>query len=39
MLAGNIQFNDNLEKYKNLLIIIDLSGGLRNFWIKRLNPK
>ena len=28
MLAGNIKFNDNLEKYKKMTDIIDLSGSL-----------
>ncbi len=28
MLAGNIQINDNLEKYKKIADIIDISGGL-----------
>ena len=28
MLAGNIQFNENREKYKKIADFIDLSGGL-----------
>ena len=28
MLAGNIQINDDLEKYKKIADIIDISGGL-----------
>ena len=28
MLAGNIQYNDNLEKYKKITDIIDLSGSI-----------
>ena len=28
MLAGNIQINDNLEKFTKLADIIDISGGL-----------
>ena len=28
MLAGNIQYNDKLEKYKKITDIIDLSGSL-----------
>ena len=35
MIAGNIQYNDELENYKNLANFIDLSGGCRNIWIKR----
>ena len=30
MLAGNIQINDNLEKYKKIADIIDISGGLES---------
>ena len=30
MLAGNIQINDNLEKYKKIVDIIDISGGLES---------
>ena len=28
MLAGNIQYNDNLDKYKKITDIIDISGSL-----------
>jgi len=28
MLAGNIKYNDNLEKFKKISDIIDLSGSL-----------
>ena len=35
MLAGNIQIEDNLENYKKIADIIDISGGSRNIWIKR----
>ena len=31
MLAGDIQINDDLEKYKKLADIIDISGGLESF--------
>ena len=34
MIAGNIQINDNLEKYKKIADIIDISGGLETFGIK-----
>ena len=34
MLAGNIQYNDNLEKYKNIADYIDLSGGLETSRLK-----
>ena len=34
MLAGNIQVNDNLEKYKKIADIIDISGGLETFGVK-----
>jgi len=34
MLAGNIQFNDNLEKYKKFADFIDLSGGLETSGLK-----
>ena len=47
MIAGNIQYNDNLEKYKNLANFIDLSGGVETsglkditkieFFLKRVN--
>ena len=34
MLAGNIQFDDSLEKYNNIEDFIDLSGGLENSGLK-----
>ena len=34
MIAGNIQINDNLENYKKIADIIDISGGLETFGIK-----
>ncbi len=34
MIAGNIQINDNLEKYKKIADIIDISGGLETFGVK-----
>ena len=34
MIAGNIQINDDLEKYKKIADIIDISGGLETFGIK-----
>ncbi len=34
MIAGNIQYNDNLEKYKKIADIIDISGGLETSGIK-----
>ena len=34
MLAGNIQINDNLEKYKKKVDIIDISGGLESAGLK-----
>jgi phosphoribosylanthranilate isomerase len=34
MIAGNIQINDNLEKYKKIADIIDISGGLETSGIK-----
>ena len=34
MLAGNIQFNENLEKYSKIADIIDISGGLETSGIK-----
>ena len=34
MLAGNIQFNDNLENYKEIADIIDISGGLESSGLK-----
>ena len=35
MLAGNIQINDDLEKYKKIADIIDISGGLETSGLKR----
>ncbi len=34
MLAGNIRFNDNLEKYRKIADFIDLSGGLETSGLK-----
>ena len=34
MLAGNIRINDDLEKYKKIADIIDISGGLETFGFK-----
>ena len=34
MLAGDIKINDDLEKYKKLADIIDISGGLESFGLK-----
>ena len=34
MLAGNIQIYDNLEKFKKLAGIIDISGGLETSGLK-----
>ena len=34
MLAGDIQINDDLKKYKKLADIIDISGGLESFGLK-----
>ena len=34
MIAGNIQINDDLEKYKKIADIIDISGGLETFGLK-----
>ena len=34
MLAGNIQINDDLEKYKEIADIIDISGGLETSGLK-----
>ena len=34
MLAGNIQINDDLDKYKEIADIIDISGGLESFGLK-----
>ncbi len=34
MLAGDIQINDDLEKYKKIADIIDISGGLETFGLK-----
>ena len=37
MLAGNIQINDDLEKYKKIVDIIDISGGLETSGLKDIN--
>ena len=37
MLAGNIQINDDLEKYKEIADIIDISGGLETSGLKDIN--
>jgi phosphoribosylanthranilate isomerase len=34
MIAGNIQMNDNLENYKKIADIIDISGGLETSGVK-----
>ena len=34
MIAGNIQVNDNLENFKEIADIIDISGGLETSGIK-----
>ena len=34
MIAGNIQINDNLENYKKIADIIDISGGLETAGLK-----
>ena len=34
MLAGNIQIEDNLENYKEIADIIDISGGLETSGLK-----
>ena len=34
MLAGNIQINDDLEKYRKIADIIDISGGLETYGLK-----
>ena len=34
MIAGNIQFDDNIEKFKELADIIDISGGLETSGLK-----
>ena len=34
MLAGNIQISDDLEKYKKIADIIDISGGLETSGLK-----
>ena len=37
MIAGNIQYNDELENYKNLANFIDLSGGVETSGLKDLS--
>ena len=34
MIAGNIQINDDLEKYKKIADIIDISGGVETSGLK-----
>ena len=34
MIAGNIQINDNLENYKKIADIIDISGGVETSGLK-----
>jgi phosphoribosylanthranilate isomerase len=34
MIAGNIKANDNLENYKKIADIIDISGGLETSGVK-----
>jgi len=34
MLAGNIQFDDELENYKKIADIIDISGGVETSGVK-----
>ncbi len=34
MIAGDIQINDNLENYKKIADIIDISGGLETSGVK-----
>ncbi len=34
MIAGNISYKDNLEKYKKIADIIDISGGLETSGLK-----
>ena len=34
MVAGNIQFNDDLENYSKIADIVDISGGLETSGIK-----
>ena len=37
MIAGNINYNDNLEKYGKIADFIDLSGGLETSGLKDLS--
>ena len=37
MIAGNIQYNDELKHYKNLANFIDLSGGVETSGLKDLS--
>ena len=39
MLAGNIQINDDLEKYKKIADIIDISGGLETSGLKDISKR
>ena len=34
MIAGNIQFNDHIDKFKNICKYIDISGGLETSGLK-----
>ena len=34
MIAGNIQFDDNIEKFKKIADIVDISGGLETYGLK-----
>ena len=34
MIAGNIQFDDDIEKFRNICKYIDISGGLETSGIK-----
>ena len=34
MIAGNIQFDDNIDKFKNIANYIDVSGGIETSGIK-----
>ena len=34
MIAGNIQFNDNIDKFKNICNYIDISGGIETSGLK-----
>ena len=34
MIAGNIKFDDNIEKFKKIADIVDISGGLETYGLK-----